>query len=374
MPHPAPPAPPAPPGTGGGSSSSDDILHFIQAVLLQGGSVLPRRVVVKADGTLAERRDHPALPEVTVISLVCETLMKNAGVSFAPRHTDHLLRQCLKDNCHVAWRGLLDDALTSDLDVGVVRATIAEEINMASLVSCVCGATGGMHLWLVVKGLGVLLSDPIHRRRFTQELSSPRNIAGVLAILVKHHRDISSEEQEAVTRALAHLIDWAAIPPCEMLGLLRFCIDRHTGCDLLHLFFNAPSGYLAMAEPDLVTALLEKAEATQLDLKYPPCALLAAMTTQQLGSHKDRVLALVTQVMRIANSKQSVYVALARVCGALVCKVSGSDAGSGAGSDAGSGAGSDAGSGAGSVGVMMSHMVCCLATELLTGQCVTPRM
>lgn len=282
--------------------------------------VLPRRAVALGDGRLGERRDHPELSELTSVSLACEALRRASNEPVYSRHTPHLVRQCLDDNDPGAWRALLDDMTTGDMDRAVALETLAAEDCAARFIACLITAQSGVHLWLVVCVLHRLwpdLAPPM-----TQRLSHGFQCSfdSLLKAVIRKTWDLAPDLRAGCISALGALMVWTTIPVPDLAAMMGACV---TGAhdDALRLFLHAPIEDITRHAPELVQQLLSKAERAHQGSRYPSCALLAAMSREQLAPHADRVLRLAHAVLDTGAAQGTMDVKLLLACGALVKSV-----------------------------------------------------
>lgn len=279
---------------------------------------LPRRAVATADGGLAERASDPDRPELTAVSVACEVLRRAAGEPVHSRHTPRLLEQCLDANDPGAWRALLDDALTGDLDGATAAGFWAADGRAALLVACLIDASSGTHAWLIVKVLRLVLEGAEAAEvRHRLATAFARRFQDLVRSLSRRVRDVSADMRAAMVRALGKLIMRTGIPRDELVRMLGATVRGPAPDDLLLLFLYAPVAELADAAPELTEALLTRAERASLASRYPACALLAVMTPEQLRPHAERVQRLVQRTLETAAAQRGVDGALALACGVL---------------------------------------------------------
>lgn len=297
----------------------------IRAALTGLSNHLPRRAVLCGDPNprLAERVQHKDLPEVPVLSLACEHLRVACNEPVYSRHTGELVRQCLVSNEPEAWRCMLDDAATDDLDKVALDRYMASDSGIPlRLVECIVGARTDVHLWLVVKAVGTMV--PRMTPHMTQQLANAFvQLFGEVVAAVSHTKpgNFDSEMRAATIAALGKLMVWSDIPIDRLAAMLLGCI-KFGRDDVLRLFILAPMSRMATHSPTIVTHLLERAEETSQGNRYPSCALLAALDPHLLQPHANRVAAVAHRSLDVAAAQGSLDSRLSLVCGTLFKAVS----------------------------------------------------
>lgn len=299
-------------------------LSEIRDALTGLSGALPRRAVVAEDGSLVDKLTRPDRPESVQLSMVCEIMRREAQEPVFSRYTPVLLAQCLKSNDPCAWRAMLDDATTADLDMAcmatfwaaAMHAEDGEQNRMDALVGCLVASTSGMHTWLVVRAIQHII--PVLDAEATARLASAfqAQFTDVIKTVSRRAKDISVDMRAGIITALGKLIVWCNIPVADMCGMLGVAI--RTGIDdVLRLFTFAPMSAMVDHEPSLVDRLVLRAERSSQASKFPACALLAVMTREQLEPFADRVLGVVQRTLDTAAAQGCMDSKLALVCGVL---------------------------------------------------------
>lgn len=297
----------------------------IRAALTGLSNQLPRRAVLCGgpNPRLAEKAQHKDLPEVPVLSLACEHLRAACNEPVYSRRTAELARQCMVGNEPEAWRCLLDDAATDDLDKVALDRYMASDSRIPQrLVECIVGARTDVHLWLVVKAVGLMV--PRMTPHMTQQLANAFVMMfGEVVATVSSTKpgNFDSDMRAATIAALGKLMVWSDISIDKLAAMLQGCI-KFGRDDVLRLFILAPMSSMAAHSPHIVTMLLERAEETSQGNRYPSCALLAAMDPQLLKPHANRVAAVAHRSLDVAAAQGTLDSRLSLVCGTLFKAVS----------------------------------------------------
>ena len=297
--------------------ATEDVVAGLRGALSGLTGALPRRAVVLPSGELADRAAHPALPEVPAVSLACEILRRAAGEPVFSRTTRQLLEQCLSSNDPGAWRALLDDEATGDLDAGVAAACWAAPAAMHRLVWCLVGASSGMHLWLGVRAVQGVLALAGRAAAHDLGLAFHHHFPSLVRTLSRRCKDLSADMRACVITTLGRLIACCDLPHDSLAGMLDEALDDRMPDDVLRLFVHAPLPALAERDPGLVARLLGRAERAAQSSRYPACALLAVLAPEQLAAHGERVRGLVQRALDTAAAQGSVEAGLALACGVL---------------------------------------------------------
>lgn len=284
---------------------------------------LPRRAVVVHDAgssvvSVIDKVQSPLSTEATSLSVVCDILRREQGEPVYSRHTPHLLAQCLGTNDAGAWRALLDDAATSDLDVTEAAAFFGGDgARLEALVRCLVVAETGMHAWLVIRAMECVL--PLLGTDGARRLGGvfQAQFAEIVRGISRRVRDISVDMRGGAITTLGKLMLWCNIPPAHLCDML-LSVLKSPDDDVLRLFLFAPVATLAEQQPALVEKLLGRAERAPHASKYPATALLATMAPDQLRPHADRISKLVQKTLDTALAKGNMEPRLAMVCGALI--------------------------------------------------------
>lgn len=277
---------------------------------------LPRRAVARPDGSVDDRVHCPAAPEVVALSVACEILRADAGEAVYSRHTPSLLAQCLGTNDPGAWRALLDDAATGDLDAGAMAAFWSAAAHLDGLVGCLAATTTGTHMWLVIRAMHqvvvavdapcVVLLGRAFERRFSD----------VVAAVSRRAPDVSADMRAEAITVLGKLMVWCDIPVPSLGAMLGAALAGPVD-DVLRLFTFAPIAALTLDDPTLVDRVLARAERAPQAGKYASAALLVSVPREQLAPLAGRVLALVQRMLDTAAAQGALDCQLALVCGAL---------------------------------------------------------
>lgn len=276
---------------------------------------LPRRAVV-CGGVVCDKTENPREQEVVALSSVCEAVRIACKEPVYSRQTASLLRQCLEENSPEAWRCLLDDQLTGDLDMDAIAFAFSDCTASLRLVQCFVGAQSGTHLWLVVKAAHMMRST-MSVAAIAELAASFQRVFGDLVVAVScRFKDVSSEMRATAITSLGALMTWTGIPIPVLASMLDACATTAQD-DVLRLFLTAPVPQLAAHAPGLVDKLLTRAERAQQASRYPSCALLAALSPEQLKAHEQRVSKLARRTVDIATAQGEIDIKLALVCGVL---------------------------------------------------------
>lgn len=293
-----------------------DALVALKAALSGLSGVLPRRAVALADGTLADRAADPSRPEIAAVSVACEILRRAAREPVHPRHTPHLLAHCLETNDAGAWRAVLDDATTRDLDLAATAVFWADADHLARLVDCLVDATSGLHMYLVVRVAAHALGCTVPTAREHVGRAIHRRFQDLVRALGRRVRDVSPDMRATVVKTLGRLMTWCDIPAPTLAGMLDAAV-RSAPDDVLRLFTYAPVRDLVIHAPDLVERVLGRAERAHQVARYPSFALLAVMTPDQLQPFRERLQRLVHRTLETAAAQGTVDANLALACGVL---------------------------------------------------------
>ena len=297
-----------------------DALADVRMALSGLRGTLPRRVVILDNHSLADKLADPSKAEVTQLSMACEVVRRASNEPVFHRHTPHLLVQCLNTNDPGAWRAMLDDAVTGDLDLAAMEAFWGNRDNIDRLVRCMVGVRCGMHLWLLIRALQHVL--PVITPRSTRTLGTAfeRAFPDLVRCLARSCKDITHDSRAAAITVLGKMIVWCNIPAAQQCGML----DTVLKCpaeDMMRLFVFAPVHELVDIDDSLVGRILQRAERATQASRYPPCALLAILTPQQLQPHQQRVSKLVQRTLETASAQGAIDSRLALVCGLLAKSV-----------------------------------------------------
>lgn len=276
---------------------------------------LPRRAAVCDSGNIVDKVAHPHRREVPVVSLVCEILRRARNEPVYPRPTHTLLELCAATNEAGAWRALVDDAATGDMDAGVV-SSFWHVGNVASLVQSLVVAGSGMHAWLVIRAIQHML--PLMDAPTTRELGTAfhRLFPDVVKSLSRRTLDISADMRAAAITSLGKLIVWCDIPPVDLCGMLRVTLANAPD-DVMRLFHFAPMAGMLVHDAELVEAVLRRAERAAHSSRYSAVALLAIVPPDQLSPFAERLAVLVQRTLDTSAAQGNIDPRMALVCGVL---------------------------------------------------------
>lgn len=277
---------------------------------------LPRRVVLLADGSLADRVHSPASPEVVPVSVVCEILRRAAHEPVYSRHTPSLLEQCLATNEAGAWQALLDDLFTDDADKAAMLVFWSDEGRLDDLVRCLTEARTGDHAWMVI----CVMRGVVERvdRESTRALGRAfqSRFSDIVSCISASMRTISADNRAEAITTLGKLMLWCQLSTASLCDMLSAALQTNAD-GVLQLFLFAPMEELARHDPTLVERILRHAEKASQAQRYPPCALLAMLAVDQLTPFAPRVLEVVQKTLSVAAAQGSLDVYLGIVCGRL---------------------------------------------------------
>ena len=331
------------------TAAVDEALQAVRGALGGLGGTLPRRAVVLHNGEVADRAAHPHLPEVTAVSLACEALRRAAGEPVFSRVTPRLLEQCLASNDPGAWRALLDDEATGDLDTEAATAFWDSPANLHRLVWCLVRAPTGTDLWVGVRAMQGVLALTGKAGAHVLGLAFHHQFPDLVRALSRRCKDVSAEQRAYVIATLGRLIAWCDIAPASLADMLGRALEGPVD-DVLRLFVHAPLGELASRDPDLVPKVLRRAERASQVGRYPSLALLAMVDPRHLAGHAERVRALVQRTLDTAAAQGSVEPGMALACGVLA----------------------KATAPARSLDAALAHALCCMAVPLLAPAAAAP--
>lgn len=295
-------------------------LARVQAALSGLTGELPRRAVVLEDGSVRDKTACPALPEVTAVSLACEILRAGSTPVYS-RHTPTLLGQCLDGNDPGAWRALLDDTTTGDMDVAAAAAFWSDAANLHGVVQCLVNASTGMHMWVIVCVVRHMLRTLGRAAEVDLGRIFHRMCPDIVRAILRRTADINADCRATIAQTLGGLMMWCDIPVPDLVAMVQTVVDTAHD-DTMRLFLHAPLAALVEHTPSLAEKVLKRAERATLAQCYPSCTLLAAMTEEQLRPFRDRVMQLVTKTMKKAMLQKAIDRDLSCVCGVLTKKAS----------------------------------------------------
>lgn len=277
---------------------------------------LPRRAVVLPDGSLGDRCDYPCLAEVSSVSLACEAVRRAGGEAIYPRHTAQLMQLCLSTNDPSAWRALLADATTGDLDLEAARLQLGGD-NAALLVRRLTESSSGMHMWTVIRFMQLIM--PAMPVSVVSKLAQAfqQLFGDIVKALTKRVRDVSVDMRASAITELGKLMVWTDIPESDLAEMLEDCLARSPD-EVLRLFLFAPIPAMLAHCPDLPEKLLLRAERASQATRYPTVAMLAMLPAPVLKPHEARVMELVKRALETGAAQGTMDAKLALVCSTLV--------------------------------------------------------
>lgn len=250
------------------------------AVLRVNGRV-PRRAVLLPDGALADRAAHPDVPELELVSRLCEIACLAAGQPVYPRHTATLLETALACNAPGAWEAVKDDLVTGDLDLDAAVAFLQQGSACTALVGCLVGARDGTHMLHV----GVVLSRVLGRLSDESRAETGRALACQLRALmdafVRFGAFMNRDTRDAVLGGFGAVLAAAGVPDSRAAELVLYALGQRRD-ELLRLFLHVPPTFLPH-RPQILAELLDRAAAAPG--QYPLVALLARL----VAAHPDAV-------------------------------------------------------------------------------------
>jgi hypothetical protein len=287
----------------------EDALRTIRATLTGPGGKLPRRAVVLENGEVADRTLAPERPEVPALSLACEALRRAAREAVHPRVTYELLRMCVDNNEAGAWAALLDDLATNDINDREMLAFWADAANVHGTVRCIVQARDGMHAWLVVQALYRMVPNvsPEALRAFKASF-------GDLVRSLARASGTSREQRAVVLEYLGKIIRSCDFSEDDLAGMVE-CVVRGAPDDFLRLFQHCGASTLRR-RPDLVSAIVDRAQGAHATSRYPYFALMTTLG-DALAPHHDRLLNLVRATLETAVAQGAADARLTLACSAV---------------------------------------------------------
>jgi hypothetical protein len=242
----------------------------VLAVLRVNG-VIPRRAVLLPDGSLCSKTQARQLPEVELLSRLCEVTSHAVGAPVYPRHTAELVQLCLDSNCPGAWEAARDDLMTGDLDLEAAAVVVRQGSNAAALVACLVGARDAHHLLhvcaLLARALDVLDDDT----RADMGRAIGCQLRAIVDAFAVNGCALSRDVRDDVLSGFGKVLARATVPSARVADVMEYALSRRRD-ELLRLFMHLPVTYLDH-RPQLLPALLERARLASD--KYPCVALLA---------------------------------------------------------------------------------------------------
>lgn len=253
----------------------------VSAVLRVNGTV-PRRAVLLPGGELADKVQHPAAPEVELLSRLCEICRHAAGQACFPRRTVDLLELALGSNSSGAWAAARDDVVTGDFDLEAAAALVRCGSNAAALAVCLAGARDGahmMHVGIVLSRVLELLSE---EARADMGRALACQLRAVMDAFVAHGALMSRDVRDAVLAGFGRVVATAGVPDAHVAELVLHALAQKRD-ELLRLFLHVPPSFVAH-RPQILAELLDRARTAPAFSRYPLVAMLARIVTAQPGA------------------------------------------------------------------------------------------
>jgi hypothetical protein len=252
-----------------------DFAGKVLAVLRVNGR-LPRRAVLLPCG-LGERAAHPELPEVDILSRLCEIARPAAGQPVHPRRTAELLDLALGGNSPGAWEAAKDDLVTGDLDLDGATALLGQPGNPAALVACLVGARDGTHFVHVCIVLTRILRRLPEESRAEMGRALACQLRSVMDCLAGHGAFLNRDVRDAILGGFGRLLAAAGGAPDALVAEMIQHSLLQKRDELVRLFLHVPCTFLSHA-PHLAAELLDRARgAPSAQARYPLLALLARL-------------------------------------------------------------------------------------------------
>lgn len=241
----------------------------------------PRRAVLLPDGALSDRAQHPELPEVELLSRLCELARKAAGQPVWPRRTAELLDGALASNAPGAWECLRDDLLTGDLDLDAAAAVLRQSINAATLVTCLVGSRDASHMLHVAVVLARVLDVLSEESRVDVGRQLACQLRAVMDVFGRHGALMSRDVRDAVLHGFGRTLALVGVPDAQVAELVLHALAQRRD-ELLRLFLHLPVTFVAH-KPQVLAELLDRARAAPAGERYPAVALLARVVATDPG-------------------------------------------------------------------------------------------
>lgn len=243
------------------------------AGVLRVGGKFPRRVVLLPDGGLGDRAQHPELPEVELLSRLCELARTAAGQPVWPRRTAELLDAALASNAPGAWEALRDDLLTGDLDLEAAAAVLRHSSNAATLVTCLVGSRDAAHMLHVAAVLSRVLDALSEESRVDVGRQLACQLRQVMDVFARHGALMSRDVRDAVLHGFGRTLALVGVSDAHVAELVLHALAQRRD-ELLRLFLHVPTAFVAH-KPQVLAELLDRARAAPPHERYPAVALLA---------------------------------------------------------------------------------------------------
>lgn len=294
------------------------------AEILSVRGTIPRRAALTGDGALVDRATRRDLPEVELLSRVCEVVRRATGKPPPPRRSDELLELALATNSPEAWAAAKDDVATGDFEAGVAAKFVGCRGAAAAsmLVSCLAEAGSREHMLHVCVVTHRLLPAAGQEVRLHWGAALSCQLRGVVDALVRHHEFCKRDVRDAIFDGFAEMLAVAEIPDARAAEFVRRALESGRD-DVLRLFARLPATFLA-ADPGLLAALVARAGAVPEHSAYPVLALLARAPRDALVDHAAAIVAALRRLEK--NVDVRTYVAAASVAEAVAPAVSRGDA------------------------------------------------
>lgn len=278
------------------------------ASVLRVNGKLPRRAVLLPDGALGDKVQHPTVPEVDVLSRLCEITRASTGQPSWPRRTAELLELALTTNAPGAWEAARDDIVTSDLDLDAAAAVLRQGPNSAALVSCLVGSRNANHMLHIGAVLSRVLSVLSEESRVDVGHALACQLRGVMDVFVVHGALLSRDVRDAVLGGFARMLAAVSVPDAHVADLVLYALAQRRD-ELLRLFLHVPTTFVTH-KPQILPDLLDRARKAPAHARYPAVALLARLvvadTTIVVGFERE--------LMDVAAAAISCPVVDARSC------------------------------------------------------------
>lgn len=259
-------------GSGGGKVGGKVGVPEIAALLKVNGR-LPRRAVLLPDGSLGDRVSHPGVPEVDLLSRLCEVCRQAAGQASHPRHTSALLEAALATNAPGPWDAVRDDLATGDFDVDAAVATVQQGQGCAALVTCLAGARNQMHMLGLACVMAVLLPKLTREARLELGTALGFQLRAVFDAILRHGATLSRDVLDAVLDGFGKVLATAGVADSRVADVVVHALHAKR-YELLRMFVHVPTAYLRH-KPQILATLLDAARTVAPTSRYPVVALLA---------------------------------------------------------------------------------------------------
>jgi hypothetical protein len=296
-----------------GAQPAKQLLAAVATVLTVNGRV-PRRAVLLPDGGLGDRAQHPELPEVELLSRLCELGRQATGQARYPRRTEDLLGEALASNAPGAWDALKDDVFSGDVDFDAAAAYLRAGASGGRLVACLVGARDGGHaanVCLVASKVVPLL--PAESREEVGRALSCQLRAAVDA-LARTCAFMTTEVRDAVLTAFGRLLGFAPGAGQDLADLVESVLGQRRD-ELLLLFLHVPLDPLAH-RPRVVAGLLERARAAPAAARPVVLAMLARLAAHRpeaVAAHRADVTAAAVAALGAADPDTRTFLAAANL-------------------------------------------------------------